>query len=259
MSELKMSGYNTHDCHTMLLLFLAITIRAINHPYLKMAITRMCHFFNAISKKVIDISELDELRKEIRVTICQLKMCFPPSFFDTMEHHMTYLADQIFVLGPLHIHYMYPYERHMVVMKGYVRNCAHPEGSMIEGYTTEEVVECYVDYIKDGKPIGVPVSRHHGRLSMKGTKGAKSIIDATYERLCEAHFSIMHQLAVMRSYIEKHLHELHKKNQDRDLIMKQHKLHFTTWLKDLNLPVGEIKEEKMVHLLTSGPHGLVKS
>ena len=50
---------------------------------------------------------------------------------------------------------MYPYEHHMVVIKGYVRNRAHPEGSMIEGYTTEEVIECYVDYIKDGKPIGV--------------------------------------------------------------------------------------------------------
>jgi hypothetical protein len=72
MSELKISGYNTHDCHTMLLLFLAIAIRAINHPYLKMVIIHMCHFFNAISKKVIDISELDELRKEIRMTMCQL-------------------------------------------------------------------------------------------------------------------------------------------------------------------------------------------
>jgi hypothetical protein len=28
----------------------------------------------------------------------------------------------------------------MVVMKGYVCNRAYPEGSMIEGYTTEEVV-----------------------------------------------------------------------------------------------------------------------
>jgi hypothetical protein len=70
MSELKMSGYNTHDCHTMVSLFLAITIRAINHPYLKMVITRICHFFNAISKKIIDVSELDELCKEIRVTMC---------------------------------------------------------------------------------------------------------------------------------------------------------------------------------------------
>jgi hypothetical protein len=130
-------------------------------------ITRMCHFFNAISKKLIDVSELDELHKEIRVTMCQLKMCFPPSFFDTMEHYMIHLADQIFVLGPLYMHYMYPYERHMVVMKGYVCNRDHPEGHMIEGYTTEEVIECYAGYIKHRKPIGVPVSRHHGRLSGK--------------------------------------------------------------------------------------------
>jgi hypothetical protein len=53
---------------------------------------------------------------------------------------------------------MYPYEGHMVVRKGYVRNRVHPEGSMIEGYTTKEVIECYADYIKDGKLIGVPVS-----------------------------------------------------------------------------------------------------
>jgi hypothetical protein len=58
----------------------------------------------------------------------------------------------------------------MVVMKGYVHNCAHPEGSVIEGYTTKEVIECYANYIKVGKPIGVLVSQHHGRLSGKGTK-----------------------------------------------------------------------------------------
>jgi hypothetical protein len=153
---------------------------------------------------------------------------------------------------------MYPYERHMVVMKGYVCNHTHTEGSMIEGYTTDEVIECYADYIKDGKPIGVLVSWHHDRLSGKETKWVKSIIDATYERVCEAHFSIMHQLAVMRPYVEKHLQDLCKKKQDEDLIMKQHNLHFTTWLKDLNLPVGKI-EEKMIHSLTSGPHSLVKS
>jgi hypothetical protein len=48
ISELKMSDYNIHDCHTMLPLFLAIATRAVNHPYSKMVITRMCHFFNAI-------------------------------------------------------------------------------------------------------------------------------------------------------------------------------------------------------------------
>jgi hypothetical protein len=69
----------------------------------------------------------------------------------------------------------------------------------------------------------------------------------------------MHQLAVVRPYVEKHLQELREKNQDDDLIMKQHKLHFTTWLKELNLPVRETEEEKTICLLTSGPHSLVKS
>jgi hypothetical protein len=157
------------------------------------------------------------------------------------------------------MHYMYPYEHHMVVMKGHVHNHTHLEGSMIEGYTTEEVIECYTDYIKDGKPIGVLVSRHHVRLSRKGTKGAKSIIDATYERVHEAHFTIIHLLAVMRPYIDKHLQEPREKNQDKDLILKQNKLHFTTWLKDIDLLVGEIEEEKTAHLLTFGPHNLFES
>jgi hypothetical protein len=50
-----------------------------------------------------------------------------------------------------------------------------------------------------------------------------------------------------------------RKNQDEDLIMKQHNHHFTSWLKDLNLPFGETEEVKMICLLTSGPHILVKS
>jgi hypothetical protein len=111
-----------------------------------------------MSKTVIDIVELDEICKEMQVTMCQLEMCFPPSFFDTMEHYMIYLADQVLILGPTYMHHMYPYQCHMVVMKGYVCNRAHPEGSMVEGYTTEVVIECCIDYIKDGKPIGVIVS-----------------------------------------------------------------------------------------------------
>jgi hypothetical protein len=60
-----MSGYNTHDCQTMLSLFLVIPIRAINHPYVKMVITCMHHFFNAISKKVIDVIKFDEIHRDV--------------------------------------------------------------------------------------------------------------------------------------------------------------------------------------------------
>uniref|UniRef100_A0A0A9APV2 Uncharacterized protein n=1 Tax=Arundo donax TaxID=35708 RepID=A0A0A9APV2_ARUDO len=47
MKDLKMSGYNSHDCQTMLTLFLAIAIRAIKPVHVKVVITRMCYFFNA--------------------------------------------------------------------------------------------------------------------------------------------------------------------------------------------------------------------
>jgi hypothetical protein len=56
-----------------------------------------------------------------------------------------------------------------------VRNHAHLEGSILEGYTTEEVVECCADYIKDEKRIGLPIPLHEGRL--RGRMGQKSFID----------------------------------------------------------------------------------
>ena len=49
----------------------------------------------------------------------------------------------------------------------------HPEGSMIEGYTTKKVIECCIGYLQDGKAIGLLVPRHKGRLSGRGTKRKK--------------------------------------------------------------------------------------
>jgi hypothetical protein len=40
--------------------------------------------------------------------------------------------------------------------------------------------------------------------------------------------------------------------------MKQHKLHFTAWLKDPNIHIGETPEEKMIYLLAAGSHSVVK-
>jgi hypothetical protein len=40
--------------------------------------------------------------------------------------------------------------------------------------------------------------------------------------------------------------------------MKQHKLHFTAWLKDLNIPIGETPKEKMIYLLATSPHSVIK-
>ena len=68
-------------------------------------------------------------------------MCFPPSFFDIMVHLVVHLVPQIEALGPIYFHEMWTYECFMSILNGYMSNHAHLEGSMIEAYTTEEVIE----------------------------------------------------------------------------------------------------------------------
>ena len=102
-------------------------------------------------------------------------MHFPPSFFDMMVHLIVHLLKQVRILGPVFMHQMYPFEWFMRVLKKYVRNWARPEGCITDGIRTKEVIDFYVDYM-DLKPIGVPVSRHEGRLQGKGTLGEKTTL-----------------------------------------------------------------------------------
>ena len=119
MKDLSLCGYNCHDCHVLLTVFLPIAIRAIKPVYVKMVITRLCYFFNRISQKVIDEDELQHLKEFIGETMAQLKMCFPPGFFDITEHLMIHMVDQIRALGPLYIHEMWTYERFMSTLNWY--------------------------------------------------------------------------------------------------------------------------------------------
>src|SRR3954470_7815228 len=86
---------------------------------------------------------------------------------------------------------MFPFEIFMGVLKKYVHNRARPEGSISKGYGTEEVIEFYVDFIPDLKPIGLPESRHEGRLSGKGTLGKKSTICRDGHSYTEAHYTVL--------------------------------------------------------------------
>jgi hypothetical protein len=135
---------------------------------------------------------------------------------------MIHLVDQIHTLGPLYLHSIFLYERYLAVLMSYVRNRAHTKGSIAEGYTTEEVVECCADYIKDGKMIGLPIPLHDDRL--RGRMCQKSFVDRDYISVSDAHFNILQQLKIAAPYIKEHLSELHRDNIGRTeaWIMKEH-------------------------------------
>ncbi|GJW11441.1 F-box domain containing protein [Tanacetum coccineum] len=51
--------------------------------------------------------------------------------------------------GPIRPRWMFPFERYMKKLKGYVRNKAKPEGSIAEGYVVEEALTFSSHYFRD--------------------------------------------------------------------------------------------------------------
>jgi len=76
----------SHNCHVLMQQLLAVAIRDILPNKVRLAITRLFFFFNAICSKVLDPMKLDELENEAAIILCQLEMYFPIAFFDIMVH-----------------------------------------------------------------------------------------------------------------------------------------------------------------------------
>ena len=103
--------------------------------------------------------------------LVSFELVFPPSFFNIMTHVLVHLCEEINILGPVFLHNMFPFERFMGVLKKYVNNRARP------------------DLIPNLKPIGVPESRHKGRL--EGKKHARRASNNMYGRAF-SHPSTLH-------------------------------------------------------------------
>nr|XP_043639389.1 uncharacterized protein LOC122610466 [Erigeron canadensis] len=147
MKDLKLIGMKSHDCHVWMTHMIPIEIRGILPNHIRHTITKLSWFFNMIHSKVIDSEKLDLWQKEIVVTLCQLEMYFSPSFFDVMVHLVSHIVEEKKACGPVFLRYMYPFERYMGFLKGYVRNQSRPEGSIVEGYVAEEVIDFCTNYL----------------------------------------------------------------------------------------------------------------
>jgi len=76
----------SHDCHVLMQQLFPVAIHGILPDKVRVTITRLRSFFNAICSKVINLKQLDDLKNEAAIILCQLEIYFPPSFFDIMIH-----------------------------------------------------------------------------------------------------------------------------------------------------------------------------
>jgi hypothetical protein len=124
----KVAGLKTHDYHVILQKLLPLIVRSILPQDVVIPLIDLSNFFNAICSKELMEADLDKLSSLIKETLCPLEMVFPPAFFDIMMHLPVHPAKEAKLGGPVSYRWMYPVERYLRTLKGYVRNKAHPEG-----------------------------------------------------------------------------------------------------------------------------------
>nr|GEW39504.1 DNA-directed RNA polymerase III subunit RPC8 [Tanacetum cinerariifolium] len=98
-----------------------------------------------------DRVEDDMLKVQIKVVdiLCDLELIYPPALFDIIIHLFIHLPLEALEGEPIRPRWMYPFERYMKKLKGYVRNKSKLEGSIAKGYVAEEALTFSSYYFRD--------------------------------------------------------------------------------------------------------------
>jgi len=148
----KLSGLKTHDYHILLQQVLPVCLRNIGNANVVGAIMRVSRLFKKMCSKVVDNRHKVQMLEDVAETICSLEKELPPSIFVIMMHLPIHLVEELFICGPVHTRWMYPFERYMKCLKGYVKNKAKTEGSMAYGYLREESIGFLNEYLSEYTP-----------------------------------------------------------------------------------------------------------
>ncbi|KAL6335840.1 hypothetical protein AAG906_040561 [Vitis piasezkii] len=234
MEDLKLYGLKSHDYHTLMQQLLPMSLRSLLPKHVRHAICRLSFFFNALCSKVVDVSALDKLQNDLVVTLCLLEKYFPPSFFDIMLHLTVHLVKEVRLCGPVYLRWMYPFERFMKVLKGYVRNRNRPEGCIAECYIAEEAIEFCTEYLSNVDAIGIPISANIDQKVGAPIPGGQ-VVTIDSNLWLHAHHYVLENTTIVQPYIEEHMEWLKLKNPRQSKRQKwlqdEHLRTFTYWLR----------------------------
>ncbi|RVW31767.1 hypothetical protein CK203_102030 [Vitis vinifera] len=201
MEDLKLYGLKSHDYHTLTQQLLPMSLRSLLPKHVRHAICRLSFFFNALCSKVVDVSALDKLQNDLVVTLCLLENYFPHSFFDIMLHLTVHLVREVRLCGPVYLRWMYPFERFMKVLKGYVRNRNRPEGCIVEWYIVEEAIEFCTEYLSNVDAIGILISANIDQKVGAPIPGGQ-VVTIDSNLWLHAHHYVLENTTIVQPYIE---------------------------------------------------------
>lgn len=149
----------------------------------------------------MDVEKLNQIQKDLVVTINLFEMYFLPEFFDIMVHLTVHLVREVRLCGPVYLRWMYPFERFLKYLKGYVRNKNRPEGCIAECYIVEEAIEFCTEYLPNVDPIGIPIARTNN-IETEGPLPGGRLIDIDRDEWKQAHHYVLRNTQAVQPYIE---------------------------------------------------------
>jgi hypothetical protein len=113
---------------------LPIAIRGFVTEGVHQAVFRLARLFRWVCSKNVDVRDLDLMRIKSTIVMSLLEMQLPTSFFDSQIHLIFHLVEEVAIGGPISYRWMFPIERCLKTLKGFVRQNSRLEGSMSEVY-----------------------------------------------------------------------------------------------------------------------------
>nr|GFA45549.1 hypothetical protein [Tanacetum cinerariifolium] len=148
-NDTNITDLKSHDCHIMMHRLLPYGLQNYLPDKIAKPIIELCSLFKQICSATL--MKDDTLKAQIKVVdiLCDLELIYPHALFDIMIHLVIYLPLEALEGGHIRPWWMFPFERYMKKLKGYVRNKSKTKGSIAEGYVAEEALTFSSHYFRD--------------------------------------------------------------------------------------------------------------
>ncbi|GJY11386.1 reverse transcriptase domain-containing protein [Tanacetum coccineum] len=258
--ELQLSRMKSHDFYIFIQKLLPLSIRGSLTKEARLVLYELSDFIQILCARNMYIDVLEKQEEKIAIILCKLERMFPPSFFDIMTHLLIHLPFEAKKGGPFQYRWMFPFERKMRALKGYVKNTARPKGCIAERSLDNECLNFCSMYLNDVETIFNKVERNNemvdidGDISVFSCKGrplgCKITRDISNIELEKIHTYILNNCDEMVELINEHKLKLEKENCNN--INELHDKHFASWLQERVNNCPESFESE-IRLLSRGP------
>ncbi|XP_075095157.1 uncharacterized protein LOC142173461 [Nicotiana tabacum] len=273
----NISGLKTHDCHVIIQELLPLALRRSVDKRVSSILIELCSFFRVLCSKELKLEELKLLEEKISETLSTMEKLFLPGFFTIMVHLVIHLAIEAKLVVPVHYRWMHPIERYLGTLKSYVRNCACPEGSIVEACIANECMAFCSRYLKGGDSRSYCSRKCGDEIEHETSKeeclfptvgesyGGVDVFELDEKTWLQAHRHVLFncESKVVENYKKKHIAEIKRSHRKRCLTQHQlDRVHFNTFHEWFKEKVKELEATsnilKDVKVLAQGPSYIAK-